>query len=44
MLDRMQQKLEDIKDCGSTHNYYLRHIFRALMIYNNVVFRDFIQK
>ena len=44
MLDRMQQNLEDIKDRGSTHDVYLRHMFRTLMISTNMIFRDFIQQ
>ena len=41
MLNRMQQNLEDIKDRGSTHDDYLRHMFRALITSSNVMFRDF---
>ena len=44
MLNRMQQNLEYIKNHGSTHNDYLRHMFRALMTSTNVIFRDFIQR
>ena len=44
MLDRMQQNLEDIKDRGSTHDDYLRHMFCTLMTSTNMVFRSFIQQ
>ena len=43
MLNGIQKNLEDIKDLGSMHNDYLRHMFRALMTSTNVVFRYFIQ-
>ena len=44
MIDRKQKNLEDIKDHGSTHDDYLCHIFRALMISTNDILRYFIQK
>ena len=44
IIDRMQKNLKEVKDRISKHNDYLRHMFRTLMTYTNVIFRYFIQK
>ena len=38
ILDIMQHILKDIKDRDSTHDYYLRHMFCALIISTSVIF------